>query len=67
MKKRIHSMTLRLSPEIAEAVENRAYERGCSQADWIRRAIRRALVEEHENEMRKLGSAPNMSDSLGKR
>jgi predicted DNA-binding protein len=67
MKRLQHSMTLRLSPEIAEAVENRAYERGSSEADWIRRAIRRALVEEHENEMRKLRSAPNLSDSLGKR
>jgi hypothetical protein len=47
-----HAMTLRLSPEIAEAVENEAYERGCSQADWIRLAIRRLLVEEHESKMR---------------
>jgi predicted DNA binding CopG/RHH family protein len=50
MKKRIHSMTLRLSPEIAEAVENRAFERGISQADWIRLAIRRSLIEAHEDE-----------------
>lgn len=67
MKKPTHCTTLRLSPDVAEAVENRAYERGCSQANWIRRAIRRALVEDHENEMRRLGSAPNLSDSLGKR
>jgi predicted DNA-binding protein len=56
MTKPTHAMTLRLSPEIAEAVENRAYENGYSQADWIRSAIRRSLVEEHEDEMRR--SAP---------
>ena len=52
MKTPLHSMTLRLSPDVAEAIENRAFERGISQADWIRLAIRQFLVQEHENEMR---------------
>lgn len=45
-------MSLRLTPDAAEAIENRAYERGISQADWIRLAIRRLLVEEHEDDLR---------------
>ena len=51
MKKPTHSMTLRLSPDVAEAVENRAYERGCSKGDWIRAAIRKSLLQEHESEI----------------
>ena len=61
MNKPLHSMTLRLSLEIAEAIENRAYERGISRADWIRRAIRRSLVEEHENEMQQSGPSAKRS------
>jgi hypothetical protein len=53
MKKQIHSMTLRLAPEIAEAIENRAFERAVSQADWIRLAIRHFLIEAHEDELQR--------------
>jgi predicted DNA-binding protein len=53
MKKVVHSMTLRLPPEIAEAVENRAFEKGVSQANWIRMAIRRSLIEAHEDELQR--------------
>jgi len=64
MRNATHSMTLRLSPDVAAAVEERAYERGISQADWIRLAIRRALVEEQENELRRL---EEHSDPMRKR
>jgi Arc/MetJ-type ribon-helix-helix transcriptional regulator len=53
MNKSTHSTTLRLSQDVADAIENRADERGCSQADWIRSAIRRLLIEEYEREMRR--------------
>ena len=59
-----HAMTLRLSPEIAEAIENRAFERGCSQADWIRTAIRKSLVEVIQDEMRQLVSVATRPDSV---
>lgn len=61
MKKSTHPLTLRLSPEIAAAVENRAYERGISQVDWIRRAFRRSFFEKHDDELRK-GAATERSE-----
>jgi len=61
MKTPIHAMTLRLSPEIAEAIENRAFERGCSQAEWIRAAIRKSLVQALEDEMRQSASVATRS------
>ena len=62
MKRPTHAMTLRLSPEIAEAIENRAFERGCTQTDWIRAAIRRSLVQALEEEMRWSGSVAIQPD-----
>lgn len=67
MKTPTHAMTLRLSPEIAEAIENRAFERGCSQADWIRTALRRSLVQALEDEIRQSGSAAIRPDSVRER
>jgi len=55
MKRPTHCATLRLSPDLAEAIESRAFEQCVSQSDWIRRAIRRALVQEYENEIRVAG------------
>jgi hypothetical protein len=52
MKRPTHSTTLRLSLDLAEAIQNRAYEQCIAQSDWIRRALRRALVEEQEREKR---------------
>lgn len=43
MNKSKHCMTLRLPPEIAEEIENRAFEKHVSQAAWIRRAIHSSL------------------------
>jgi hypothetical protein len=50
-------MTFGLSPEVAAAVENWAYERGISQVDWIRRAIRHGLVEADYDDLGQSGSA----------
>jgi predicted transcriptional regulator len=46
-----HSMTLRLEPKVAEAVENTAYELRMSQASFIRRAIRRSLEHAQVHEL----------------
>jgi hypothetical protein len=49
----MHSMTLRLTLELAEAVEDRAFERAVSQADLIRMAIRHFLIEAHEDDLQR--------------
>ena len=46
-----HSMTLRLEPRVAEAVETTAYELRMSQASFIRRAIRRGLEHAQAHEL----------------
>jgi predicted transcriptional regulator len=46
-----HSMTLRLQPQVAEAVETTAYELRMSQASFIRRAIRRSLEHAQMHEL----------------
>jgi predicted transcriptional regulator len=51
MTKHNHSMTLRLQPEVAEAVENAAFELRMSQATFIRRAIRRSLEHARIHEL----------------
>lgn len=44
-------MTLRLQPQLAEALECTAYELRMSQASFIRRAIRRGLEHAQAHEL----------------
>jgi predicted transcriptional regulator len=49
--KNTYSMTIRLPPQIAEALESTAFELRMSQAAFVRRAIRRSLEHAHAHEL----------------
>ena len=46
-----YSMTLRLSSPMQSEVENLAFDSRMSKAQFIRRALRRAIADAHEHEL----------------